>query len=529
MARSALFQVIRRSMRLAQVSNHTGISPQEIVELRAERRGATRREFLGVTATAAAGLALSRCAPLVHSSMHADEPVVIIGGGIAGLTAAYRLEQEGVPVRLFEAQNRIGGRMFSIRNFFPEQQVAELGGELIDTNHESIRGLAAELGIQLNDLATDDPSLDTFWWFGGARRSEAEVIEAFKPLIPRIEAALATLKGDDVTWEAPNGGESLDRISIAEWLDSQGVDGWMRTLLDIGYTTEFGLETDEQPALNFLTMISTNDEAFEIFGESDERFHVQGGNDRIITALVERIRGPIETSSILEAVRLANDGSVVCTIRRGSTSFEVRAPEVVLTLPFTMLRQVRLDFEMPPAKRRAIDELGYGTNAKLMVGFESRHWRGQGCDGSVVTDRAFQACWETSRLQPGASGILTNFTGGRHGIELGKGTDAEQARLMLADLEVIFPGIGSTRTERSKEVRFHWPTHPFTRGSYASYRIGQWTSMRGVEGTPVGPIFFAGEHCSLESQGFMNGGSETGEEAARAIVARRNLSSVAVA
>jgi monoamine oxidase len=528
MSRSALFEVIRRSMRLAQVSNQTGLSAQEIVELRADRRGATRREFLGVTATAAAGLALSRCA-LVHAPLRGREPVVIIGAGIAGLTAAYRLEQAGVPVRIFEAQSRIGGRMFSIRNFFPDQQVAELGGELIDTNHESIRRLAAELGIPLNDLATDDPSLDTFWWFGGARRSEAEVIEAFKPLIPRIEAALATLQGDDVTWDEPNGGELLDRTSIAEWLDSQGVDGWFRTLLDVGYTTEFGLEIDEQPALNFLTMISTDEEAFEIFGESDERFHVQGGNDRIISALTERIRGPIETGSILEAVRLATDGSVVCTMRRGSTSVEARAPEAILTLPFTMLRQVRLDFEMPPAKRRAIDELGYGTNAKLMVGFDSRPWRTQGCDGSVVTDRAFQVCWETSRLQQGRSGILTNFTGGRHGMQLGEGTDAEQARRMVADLEVMFPGIGSTRTGRSKEVRFHWPTHPFTRGSYASYRIGQWTSMRGVEGMPVGPIFFAGEHCSLESQGFMNGGSETGEEAAQAIIARRNLQSVAVA
>lgn len=520
MSRTPLFGLIQRSLRAAQASNRTGIPARELVESGRERRW-TRRHFLATSGAAAAGLAAARCAtPLARVGGSGDSPVLIVGAGIAGLTAAYRLEQQGVPVRIVEAQSRVGGRMWSLRDRFADGQVVELGGELIDTGHTTIRGLASELGIELDDLATDDPSLSReVWFFDGVRRSDAEVIEAFRPIAARIEADLATLHGDgDVTALQPLGGEALDRMTLAQWLDRNGVSGWIRRLIDVGYTTEYGLETEEQSALNLLTMIQWSPEKFEIFGESDERFHVRGGNDRITSALAARIDAEIETGTILEAIDERPDGSLDCSFRRGERSFTIAAPHVLVTIPFTMLRQVDLRLALPPHKKRAINELGYGTNAKLMVGFDDRIWRSRyGSNGSVLTDLPFQLVWETSRLQPGQAGVLTNFTGGTHGLELGQSSDAEQARRLVEDLERIFPGIGATRAGMT-EVRFHWPTFRFARGSYASYRPGQWTAIRGIEGERVGNLHFAGEHCSLEAQGFMEGGCETGAAAAREIL-----------
>jgi monoamine oxidase len=447
--------------------------------------------------------------------------VVVVGAGIAGLTAAYRLRQSGVPVRVFEAQNRVGGRMYSLRGHFPDGQVVELGGELIDTNHEHIRALAAELGVTLDDLATDEPALDhDRWWFGGQRRADAEVVEAFRPIAAAIERDLATLGGDgDVTHAAPNNGEALDNVTVAQWLDRAGVSGWIRALLDVGYTTEFGLEPGEQSALNLLTMIGTAPDEFRIFGESDERFHVHDGNDRIPLTLAERLDDVVETGHVLEAVT-GSGGGYVCTFRRGAATVDVPADQVLLAIPFTLLRDVQLrGIELPPAKRRAIAELGYGTNAKLMIGFTERTWRTRhGSNGSSLTDLPYQLTWETSRLQRGESGVLTNFTGGRHGLSLGSGTAAEQAARTVGDLERVFPGVEAARAGAT-EARFHWPSFPWTKGSYASYRPGQWTALRGVEGESVGQLHFAGEHCSLAAQGFMEGGCETGERAAEAIVA----------
>jgi len=97
---------------------------------------------------------------------------------------------------------------------------------------------------------------------------------------------------------------ALDGISIAQWLDRNGVTGWLRDLIDVAYTTEMGLEIEEQSALNLLTFIGTeDDDAFKVFGESDERFHVRGGNDLIPRTLADRMPGAIETGHVLEAVR----------------------------------------------------------------------------------------------------------------------------------------------------------------------------------------------------------------------------------
>lgn len=307
-------------------------------------------------------------------------------------------------------------------------------------------------------------------------------------------------------------------MSLAAWLDRAGVSGWVRSLLDVAYTTEYGLEPQAQSTLNLLLMIELAGNEFRIFGESDERYHVRGGNDLITSALAKRLGDAIETGQVLESVSPRPDGSFELSVRRGSTSVAMQAPHVVLAIPFTLLRDVRLNVDLPPVKRRAIAELGYGTNAKLMVGFNERVWRTRHrSNGSVLTDLPFQLTWETSRLQAGRSGILTNFTGGAHGVALGQGTPAEQAAKLADDLDRILPGVAAARVGM-KEARFHWPSFPWTRGSYASYLAGQWTGLAGAEREPVGNLHFAGEHCSRDAQGFIEGGCEAGEAAASEIL-----------
>lgn len=204
--------------------------------------------------------------------------------------------------------------------------------------------------------------------------------------------------------------------------------------------------------------------------------------------------------------------------RRGAGAVDVTADLALLTVPFSILRNVRLDIELPPVKRRAITELGHGTNAKLLVGVDSPVWRRVGYAGNIFSDETFQLAWDNSRLQGREAAGLTLYSGGRAGLRVGEGQPAEQADRLLPGVEAAFPGVLAARNDRV--ARFHWPTHPHTLGSYACYRPGQWTSIRGAEFPPVGNLYFAGEHCSLDFQGFMNGAAETGRRAAERIVAR---------
>jgi len=537
MSRTPLFRLIQRSYRAASYSITHAEPVDELIDRRDESRlarlaardGMSRRQFVAGSAAVAAVAALDACAPRVPSGVvtprpdRGESPVLIIGAGIAGLTAGYRLRSAGVPVRIIEAQNRVGGRMFSLRNFFADGQVCELGGELIDTNQTHIQSLAQELGIPLDDLSKDDAPVKDMFYFDGALHSERDVIEAFVPVARQVSAALATLGPDpDVGYRtATPAAIALDRMTITQWLDKAGVSGWFRRLLDVAYTTEYGLPVDRQSALNFLLMIDPEPDPFRMFGESDERYHVHTGNDTIPRTLAEKLSDAIETNTVLESIDRRADGTYTCSLRRGSSSTTATAAHVLVAIPFTLLRDVRIGVPLPAEKRRAIAELGYGTNAKLMVGFSSRVWRERfRSNGSVLTDMPFQLTWETSRAQSGRAGILTNFTGGAHGVELGQGTDSEQASRMVADLERVFPGATAARAGM-KEVRFHWPSFPWTRGSYASYLAGQWTAFSGAEGESVEGLHFAGEHTSLVAQGFMEGGCETGERAANEIAEAR--------
>ena len=374
MARTPLVDVLRRAAAIAAVARGSGEPLDEAIARERELRvDHARRRFLAQSMSASAALMLAACVPVLPRREVAGD-VVIVGAGIAGLTCAHRLRQAGVGVRVYEAQERVGGRMFSLRNHFADGQVCELGGELIDTGHARIRALGAELDLVLDDLSEDPTAaFGDVWFCDGRRYSEAEILREFAPLAAAIRRDAETLPDAEITYAAPGGAAALDRQSMTQWLDRNGAAGWLRKLIEVAYTTEMGLECEEQSALNFLTFIDPGTDHFHIFGASDERFHVRGGNDQVAHGLAAKLADAITTGAVLEALRQRNDGAYTLSFKRGAGAFEVRARCVVLALPFTTLRRVRLDLELPPAKLRAIKELGYGTNAKLMIGFNETH------------------------------------------------------------------------------------------------------------------------------------------------------------
>jgi monoamine oxidase len=522
MARTPLMDLVLRALRTARGASAEELPVAEYRELRrAQLPQVSRRGFLHLAAGTAGAATLAACGrpePFLKESP-SGQSVVIVGAGIAGLHCAHRLRRAAVVAQVYDAAKRTGGRIFTERRLFDEGQSCELGGELIDTGHDTMRDLAEELGIELLDYHHDDPGLSPLVaHFGGRTLSEQELLQGFMPIVDKIDEALRTL--DDPyevpTYLKPNGAEALDQLSIRAWLDQQGIPASdpVRQLIEVAYTGEFGLETDDSSCLNLLTYISRDTQYVELLGGSDERFRAKDGNDIFTQRLTEALE-PSQLHLEQRLVRLEelSDGRYQLTFQGPGGTQEVKADHVVLALPFTLLREVELRVTMSEVKRKAIAELGYGTNAKLMVGFSQRLWRTRyRSNGSTYSDVGYMQTWETSRLQPGASGIITHYTGGQRGLALGNGTPEQQAAEFMEGFNRVFPGVSVASNGRV--ARMQWPAFPFTKGSYSAYKVGQYTRLAGAEGEREGNLHFCGEHTSLDAQGFMEGGALTGAMAA---------------
>jgi monoamine oxidase len=497
----------------------TGTNTAEGLE-RAEEFRWNRRRFLRTTVAAVAGASVT---PIFKTAARGSQAakVVIIGAGTAGLVCAYRLQQGGIAARVIEASQRAGGRMFSLRNFFPDNQLTELGGEYIDSGHKTMRRLVNELGLNLNDLgATKDPGGEHAYFFNNRLvPMDTGFIDLFRPVAKAVTHDLRQMKVDgEISYETPHARE-VDGLSIPAWFEKRGISGLVTSILRAAYVGEYGLEIDQQSALNLLLTMGdeTPMDEVRIFGPSDERFHIVEGNDGVPTRLAERLKSPVEFGTRLEAI--SGDGSGFrVTLRRDNTPADVTADILVLALPFTMLREVDVRVRLPEVKRKGIQELGYGTNAKLIVGFSRRVWEEAHSTGYTFTDLEFQCCWETSRGQPGTHAILTNFAGGDRGRHLDEGELQDRAAGFASQVDRIYPGAAEAFTK--KAVRQHWPSSPFALGSYTCYKPGQYTTLADSVAKPVGNLFFAGEHTSADFNGYMEGAAESGERAAKEVLAK---------
>jgi monoamine oxidase len=514
MARTRLFARVARA--LGDARRQQGYAPHP--------RAITRRQAL---ALAAAGLA-SACASARSASP--SESIGVVGAGAAGLTIAYRLAEAGRRPAVYESSGRIGGRMYTRRNFTAEGQFCELGGELVDTGHESLRALAAELGVGIQRLAPEGGEEGDLYDVGGRLRTPRDMLDpeagtgAFLAVAAIIAADQEALYTEDDEWTER--ARALDAMSLKDYLDAlRGqAEGWAVDVLDLAYLGEFGLPTAEQSALNMVDFIGAEtDEHFAIFGESDEAWRVEGGSSSLIEGLSNAIGARADVHVRRELIRIADDGMrIALTFRTPDGEATETHDRVVLALPFTRLRHVEgiETLGLTPEKRAAVMELGYGANAKLMVATTSRPWREPSTGapqlaGALVSDRGMQTVWETSRGQEGQGGVLTNFLAGPPA----DGEEAAALATLTRGLRALSPRLADALDPETRAA-FFWNRHPHTLGSYATARPGQYTTLLEVAGTPElgGRLHFAGEHTSAAFLGYMNGAVESGERVAAEIL-----------
>jgi monoamine oxidase len=540
MARTPLLSKFQRLFADFEEADRSGRTVEAVQQ---ERRGLplTRRDFLKVSGATVGAAALSGAL----GAFAAQTPrIAIVGGGIGGLNAALTLQDAGYASTVYEASGRVGGRMHSDTTSWLNGQTSEHCGELIDSGHKTILGLAQRFNIPTVDLLGAQPnhSTDTDYFFG-KYYTAAQAQADFNPVWNNVKKDTNAASYPTLYNLYTDAGKVLDHMSIHDWIESRvpgGHTSSMGQLLDVAYNIEYGAVTTQQSSLNLLYLLgfSSIPGNFSVFGKSDERYHLVGGNERLPRAVAAALpAGSIQLNTALKGFVRNSDGTFTLTLQNPIKTFTRVVDRLVMAIPFSILRNILNSKAAYRAagfdslKQTAISQLGYGQNAKLQLQFDSRLWNQAGPwgigNGNSYADTGYQNTWDVTRAQDGATGILVDYTGGGVPLASFGGDPADPnvvagfAKTFLSQIEPLFPGLTAQWNGRATlDVPL---SNPFLLGSYSYWKVGQYTLFSGYEKArqpdPVtGKCHFAGEHCSQDFQGYMEGGASEGYRAATEIL-----------
>ena len=534
--------MLRKASAVHALSVRTGAPLDEVEEMRELALiNPTRRQIFCGLSAAAATLAAAR------RGVAANTPrVAIVGGGIAGLTCARELwRRGGIAAQVYEWNVAAGGRIQTLRGYFANGQTTEQHGEFISSEHSETLKLAKHFGLEIeNTYRTPQNSKDTAW-FNGVRYTQRELNRDWRDFGWKLFHDAAREVGNVNYRHYSNQAKKLDNTSVAEWIDDNVPGGLPSPFGKLCYADvldEYGGPPEKQSAVNLIYLLGLDasrgngnqPRSWPELGGSDEKWHIRGGNDQLITGLVSELpAGTINLDYRLEALRENASGSFTASFATAGRSVDVVTDHVVLALPFTTLRNVDMaHVTLSALKRQAIASLPLGNNVKIHVQVAGRPWVPDGYNGDQLSDMLSQSGWDASSYQNQTrkTEIYGCLPGGTQGLAIGPKYGLSQDNYMgpapialvddtLASLEPIFPGMTAAWNAGPKLA---WVNDgnldPHLLGAWSQYNVGQYTSFGGSEGLRQGNIHFAGEHTSFGFQGYIEGAVRSGIRVAKEIL-----------
>ncbi|MBB6144800.1 monoamine oxidase [Silvibacterium bohemicum] len=449
----------------------------------------SRRSFLVSSAMAACGLSLEAQRVRTARPQHS---CVIVGAGLAGLTAAYRLSAAGWKVTVLEARNRAGGRAWTYRFAQAPELTCEMGGEWIGKDHKQILALARELNVALEPhtyrvwlLQQDQLRAPGSWGF--SEKSQAawkKFMEQYKKYDEHEKRRL-----DDYDWWT--------------WLGKIGMTEEDRRIREIMDSTDYGESIREVSA--FVAADEYVDTDYINPNNTDEMdYHVRGGNSELVNALVARLpAGSVHLNSAVTSIT-QKPGKV--TAATATESFTADA--CIFAAPASVLNSIQFEPALSPFKALAADELEYGRIIKSQMLFDKRFWPAE--DFSLMSDETSHQYYHSTLGQAGPHGILCSYACGDKADVLAAQSKADRQAQLMRDLAAVSPDAAAALIDSFDQP---WQSDPWVHGAYAIYRPGQWFRIRPLLEEPHGKVLFAGEHIG-DWQGFMEGAVSTGESAA---------------
>ena len=444
--------------------------------------------------------------------------VVIVGAGLAGLAAGYELKRAGHNPVILEAQQRVGGRVYTLRDPFAEGLYVEVGAMRIPRAHILTIEYIGKFGLPTNDFTMDNPN--AYYYMGGrkVRASEAnadpsllgfEVSENEKGMtsgqmyMKTIQPLLDMLERDgEAAWDEIVA--KYDQYSTREFLE---LNGWSEGMIEM-----FGLLANQESVMNSSFL--------ELFREDSGNYYtnmieIQGGTDRLPHAFLPDLKDNIRFGAKMIAMDQSPD-DVTIHYQTHAGKFTESGDYAILTVPFPVLRHVEVLKPFTRSKQRAIRQLHYDASAKILFQCKRRFWEEEDgiFGGGTLTDLPIRNLYYPDHgRETGRGVILASYTWSEDAQRWGSLKPDDRIVQALDDVAEIHPQI-----TKEFEVGASWMWHDdeFAGGAFALFDPGQQTLLHEEIVKPEGRIHFAGEHASLY-HAWIQGALESGLRAAIAI------------
>jgi monoamine oxidase len=486
------------------------------------KRRISRRDFLkqGALATAALSATFLPVLAASHTGLErkaAPKKVIVIGAGLAGLSAAYELTQAGHDVTVLEAQSRPGGRVLTLREPFADGLFAEAGARDIADTHDFTLKYIALFNLSLTS-SPPSPNLGSIGYFRGTRIKFTEGVTPEIPyhltpqektlgdaIWPRYRPAAVLDEIGDYTapdWPPPSL-RKYDRMSYAEFLRSNGASSEAVAFMTAGMLWGDGADT-----VSALVVLRETAQERQV----KDWYTINGGCDLLTRAFAERLKEKIRYGSAV--VRIEHSAQQVRVVFSQAGAHQaIGGNHLICAIPFSVLRQVDISPRLSPDKQRAIDKLPSFSCARVFLQSRKRFWLDQGLDGGAWTDLPVGSIQSTGSDQPGPRGIVQCYTGGRAGRRLAAMKEPARLRYALEQVEKVYPGM---RENFEGGISKCWYTDAWARGCSSWYKPGQMSELWPHIARPEGRVHFAGDHTSAWIR-WMQGALESGNRAAREV------------